>query len=331
VALLVGLVLALSQARAEEERRTAIVKAVDRSRDGIVMLKVIKSGEYGQREVGGTGVVIDERGFLLTNAHIVAGASRVYATLADKTRIEATVHTSLRRDDLAVLRLPVKGKIKALTFGPTSDLMVGETVIAIGNPHGFANTVSTGIISGLDRDIPVGSGQLTGLIQHTASINPGSSGGPLLNVNGELIGINVALRDGAQGIAFALNGGAVKEALSRYLSAVKISGVAHGLSCGEKVEAEGPNRQKVVVETVSTKAAKAGLKKGDVLVKVGNLTLANRFDLERAFWGYKAGDEVSATVLRGGKISRVSLSLGGRPSQVSAVTGARRDPPPPWR
>src|SRR5262249_37524715 len=114
VALLVWLVLAVSQARAEEERRTAIVKAVDRGRDGIVMLKVIKSGEYGQREVGGTGVVIDERGFLLTNAHIVTGASRVYATLADKTRIEATVHTSVPKHDLAILRLPVKGKIKAL-------------------------------------------------------------------------------------------------------------------------------------------------------------------------------------------------------------------------
>ena len=108
---------------------------------------------------------------------------------------------------------------------------------------------------------------LTNLIQTNASINPGNSGGPLVNINGELIGINVALRHDAQNIAFSLNAETVKEVLSKHLSAVKVSKVGHGLTCTEKVAAEGKTRQKVVVEAVSN--AKAGLQKGDVMVTVG--------------------------------------------------------------
>src|SRR5205807_2441228 len=127
------------------------------------------------------------------------------------------------------------------------------------------------------------------------SINPGNSGGPLVNINGELIGINVALRHDAQNIAFALNAETVKAVLSKHLSAGKVSQVGHGLTCSEKV-GEGKARQMVVVETARN--ARGGVRQGDVLVKVGSLAVKNRFDVERALWGYKAGDKVEANVLR---------------------------------
>jgi hypothetical protein len=120
-----GLFVLAGQARGEHERRTAIVEAVARSRDGVVTLKVTRPGENGKRTIVGTGVIVDERGFLITNHHIIGNASRIVATLADKTTLEARVHTELSRYDLAILRVASKKKLKALSFGPGSDLMVG--------------------------------------------------------------------------------------------------------------------------------------------------------------------------------------------------------------
>ncbi len=324
LALVVGLVLA-GQAGAQYSRRTPISEAVERTRDGIVTLKVTKQGDWGKKTIVGTGVIVDERGFVVTNHHVVEEGLKITATLSDKTTVTARVHTELPKYDLAILRLPVKKKYKALTFGPGSDLMVGETIIAVGNPFGYANTVSTGIISALGREITMPSDAvLSNLIQHNASINPGNSGGPLLNINGEVIGINVALRDGAQGIAFALNADTVKEALRKHLSASKISRVGHGLQCDEKVAPEGKARQKVIVQAVSGPAARAGLKKGDVLVRLGTVPVSNRFDVERALWGYKAGEKVEAAVLRDGKLTRVTLPLAGTETRVSSLSGSSR-------
>jgi len=227
-----ALLCVTSSIQAQYARRTAIVEAVAKTRDGIVTLKVTKVSDYGKKSIVGTGVIVDERGYLITNQHVVDSASKITATLADKTTLTATVHLELPKYDLAILRLsnPDKKKLKALSFGPGSDLMVGETIIAVGNPFGYANTVSTGIISALGREIELPSGDtLSNLIQHNASINPGNSGGPLLNINGEVIGINVALREGAQCIGFAINADTVKDVLRKHLSSTKISKVTHGL------------------------------------------------------------------------------------------------------
>jgi len=301
--------------QAQYNRRTAIVEAVDKTKDGIVTLKILKVTDYGKKNIVGTGVIVDERGYVITNHHVIDSATKVTATLSDKTTLEATVHLELPSHDLAILKLsnPKKKKLKALPFGPGSDLMVGETIIAVGNPYGYTNTVSTGIISALEREVKMPSDHtLTNLIQHNAAINPGNSGGPLLNINGEGIGINVALRDGAQGIGFAINADTVKDVLRKHLSATKMSKVTHGLKTEEKVESKGKERQKVVV------AGGAGdeVKKGDVIVTVGTLKVQNRFDLERALWGYKAGEKVEIGVLRDGKPVKATLTLSG-PTEVA--------------
>jgi serine protease Do len=314
--MVVGVVLGLGMtggAQADYSRRNPIVEAVEKTDAGVITLKVTRRSEWARKQIMGTGVIVDERGYAITNAHVVERAEKVVVQLHDESTVEAKVHVEDPRHDLAILKLPARAKgYKPLTFAPGSDLKRGETVIAIGNPYGFAGSVCTGLISGLKRRIVMPSGEpLTNLIQHTACINPGNSGGPLLNINGELIGINVALRDGAQAISFALNADSVQAVLSKHLSAARVSRVRHGLTCKELVGGKGPDRQKVVVDEVAARsaAAKAGLKKGDVLVQVGQRPVSNRFDVERALWGYKAGDTVSTAVLRDGKITQVSLTL----------------------
>jgi serine protease Do len=326
---LVVLVVALpagfnSEVRGQYSRKTPIVEAVEKVRHAIVTLRVTRSSEWGGKGgLVGTGVIVDERGYLITNHHVIADARKIQATLADRSVLEARIHTEEPDHDLAILRLVTKKKVKALTFGPGSDLMVGETVIAIGNPHGYTNSVSTGIISALGREITMPAGAtLTNLIQTNASINPGNSGGPLVNINGELIGINVALRQDAQGIAFALNAETVKSVLSKHLSSLKVSKVGHGLTCTEKVASEGKERQKVVVEKVGNE--KSGLKQGDVLVKMGSLPVQNRFDVERALWGYKSGDKAEVVVLRAGKLTTVSLTLSGTQTRVTSASNPSR-------
>ncbi len=222
------------------------MEAVDKTKESIVTIKVARAN--AAKDTVGTGVIIDERGYIVTNRHVVGTSTHVRVRLFSGKELAAAVVWSDTAYDLAVLRVDAGKKLNPLNLAPAADLMVGETVIAVGHPFGYTNTVSTGIISALGREIAMPSGDtLQGLIQTNASINPGNSGGPLLNINGELIGINVALRDGAQGIAFAINAGTVKDALSQHLSSEKIAGINHGLSCEEKILGETGDRQRVVV------------------------------------------------------------------------------------
>jgi serine protease Do len=326
-AALAGMVLCGAARGQAVSRVTPIVEAVRKTRDGIISIKVERQGNWGKKEIVGTGVIVDERGYAVTNRHVVKGAERVSVVLSDRTEIRGQVLLEDSRHDLAILRLFADRKLQALTFAPASDLMVGETVIAIGHPFGYTNTVSTGIVSALDRQITMPEGEtLTGLIQTNASINPGNSGGPLLNINGELIGINVALREGAQGIAFALNADTVERVLSQHLSASKVAQLGHGLNVREKVTESEACRQQVVIEAVTpdSPAAEAGLRQGDVLVQLAERTVSNRFDVERALWSCKAGDRVVAAIVREGKTVRVRLKLVSL-GEGDAVTAAPRD------
>jgi len=314
------------EAKAGHSRENPVVGAVKKAAGGIVTLKVEKRGAYSKKEVIGTGVIVDARGYVLTNRHVVSGAEGVVAVLSDGTELTAEVMIEDQNHDMAVVKLPAGRTYQELTFGPASDLMVGEEVIAIGHPYGYTNTVSTGIVSALGRDVPMPTGEvLTHLIQTTASINPGNSGGPLLNINGELIGINVAVRQDAQSIAFALNADMVQQVLAQDLSAGKLAHVAHGLTCHEVVKDEdGPDRVQVVVDEVASKspAAKAGLKKGDVLLKVADRPVTNRFDVERALWGCKAGDEVKVALRQGGRLTDTRLTLSHGDGEQNTASAA---------
>jgi serine protease Do len=295
-------------------RKTPITEAVAKTRDSIVSIKAEKRRGHGGKEVVGTGVIVDERGYVITNHHVAAVSNDLSIELADGSEYAARPVEDDASHDLAVLQITGRSEdapmLKALALSSGADLMVGETVIAIGHPYGYKNTVTVGIVSALGREITMPNGEvLTNLIQTSASINPGNSGGPLLNINGQLIGINVALRDGAQGIAFALNAETVKDVLRQRLSAQRLSGVSFGLRCKETVQPDGLDRQHVVVEAVPEQIP--GVKKGDEIVAVARRRVTNRFDLERAIWGYRPGEEVNLKVKRGNKELTVAIKLAG--------------------
>lgn len=310
---LAGPATATEPSKITYSRRNPIVEAVQKTKEAIVTIKAARPGSA--KDTVGTGVVIDERGFIVTNRHVIGRSKNVRVRLHDGTLWPAEFVWGESDGDLAVLRIWAHHPLQALELAPVADLMVGETVIAIGHPFGYTDTVSTGIVSALDREITMPTGAtLTGLIQTSAGINPGNSGGPLLNINGELIGINVALRDGAQGIAFAINAGAVKQALTTHLSSARIAGVSHGLHMREKVLAETGQRQRVVV---AANDAGNGLAQGDEIRAVGDHQVANEFDVERALWDTHPGDQVRLQVVRRGKVLSVNLVLSG-------VVGAAR-------
>lgn len=184
------------------DRETPIVKAVRKVKASIVTIK------------NGSGIIITENGYILTAGHLAASSRYHTITLWNGVQCTGEVWDVNLDYDLAIIKIHAK---KLAFIKPViNDLMVGESIIAIGNPHGFSNTVTNGIISAIDREIRMPNGnKLTGLIQTNAAINPGNSGGPLFNVNGELIGLNIAIREYSQGIAFSINAKTIKKYLER--------------------------------------------------------------------------------------------------------------------
>jgi serine protease Do len=303
-----SLLLAATTVTAQESnvsRVNATVKAVQKIKPSVVAIKVPSSGG---KDNTGTGVIIDERGFIITNRHVVGQSKTVKVRLLDRSEHPAQVLVADPSTDLAVLRVNVGRKLPAQVLAPSADLLEGEDVIAIGHPFGYSFTVTKGIVSALGREIEMPNGYtLTGLIQTSTPINPGNSGGPLVNIHGEVIGINVALRQEAQCIAFAISTETVKRVLARHLSAYKIAGVSHGLQTREQVVSEKEGRQQVIVAAAEGQPA---LQKGDVLLCVGQLEVANSFDVERALFDARPGQQVAVRVLRGGQTLTVNLTLG---------------------
>jgi serine protease Do len=285
-------------------RRNPITEAVRKTKPGVVCIRSPRPG--GGKDMVGGGVIIDERGIIITNRHVVGARSTVTVCLHDGTKLAGDVVIGDPACDLAIVRIDAGHSLNAVPLAPVKDLMVGETVIAIGHPLGYTNTVTAGIISALNRKIELPTCDvLDGLIQVSAPINEGNSGGALLNINGELIGINVAMRAGAQAIAFAINAGDIKAFLAKHLSAPRVSGVEHGLQCEERIVAETGARMKVIVTAATT----ANLESGDELVQVAGVDVTNSFDVERAFWGMKPGEQVPLKVVREGQATTVILRL----------------------
>jgi serine protease Do len=222
-------------------RRTPVVDAVAKSRPAIVLLRVAKAdGSGGTWTTTGTGVIVDEDGDLVTTCHTITGACGIRVHLSDGAEFPGRILAVDRGHDLALLRFHADAPVQPLELGRADDLLIGETVVAVGHPYGYAFTVSTGVISALGREIAMPHGEaLSGLIQVDANINPGNSGGPLLNVRGDWIGLMVAVRDGAQGIAFAINADTIRAMLHRHLGPERGRGPHRGVSHAERALPDG--------------------------------------------------------------------------------------------
>ena len=324
VAVLMAASTAVPTAAHEESRRTSIVQAIESNRDCVVNIhgqKVIASpdddsgGEARRVNGMGTGVVIDPRGYILTNYHVVEGVRRIEVTMASGKTTSATLVSHDPRTDLAVIKIVAEVPLPVITVGISSDLMIGETVLALGNAYGYEHTVTRGIISALHRSVEVSrTQQYDDLIQTDASINPGNSGGPLLNINGEMIGINVAVRAGAQGIGFAIPIDRTLDILTALLSVERIDKTCHGIM------AKPSDTQGLVVETVQREspADSIGIQAGDRITHVGGLPVKSQLDIERAMLGHKAGDTVSLTISQSGVDKTVELALQTRRETLTA-------------
>jgi len=316
--------------RKMEERETPTVLAIRRCRGAVVNIhgqKTVRTtaasmaganGDAGKQVNGmGTGVVIDPRGYVITNYHVVEDVDQVQVTLADGETTTADVIASEVKSDLALLKLNVTEPMDTIPRGTSGDLMVGEPVIAIGNAFGYVDTVTEGIISALHRDVPVNDTQeYRDLIQTSAGINPGNSGGPLLNIHGEIIGVNVAVRIGAQQIAFAIP---IDQAIA-IVSDMISSYNEDRLSIGMRTEGGPRDGDGVSIASVAANspASRQGLKAGDRVVRVGGRNTNDRLDFGLAMIQVQAGEQVKIEVDRDGDVVQVAMLLDGTPGASSA-------------
>jgi serine protease Do len=319
------------------ERLSPVVRAVRQARPAVVSIQGQKtvsggtdsaSGSDGSRQVNGmgTGTVVDERGYILTNYHVVSDVRRIEITLDDGRGYTAELIAYDAPSDLAIIKIPAPKPLPVIRLGTSADLMEGESVIALGNAFGYEQTVTRGIISALGRDVQVSDTQsYDDLIQTDASINPGNSGGPLLNIDGEMIGVNVAVRAGAQGIGFAIPIDQALRIAAKLLNVQRLQGKQHGMITQSTGEPDGPVRVTKVLS--ASPAERAGLKPGDQIVRIGPLTTSQPLDIERAFLDRVVGEAVEVEVRRGSETLIVDFALdedatGPTPSRVAASSHA---------
>ena len=274
----------------------------------------------------GTGIVIDPRGYIVTNQHVVEDVQVIRIRMADGSSHSARVLARDTEHDLAILKIDTGKDLTTMALGTATDLMVGEPVIAIGNAFGYEHTHTTGIVSSVKRDVALNKEMsYKNLIQTDASINPGNSGGPLLNIHGELIGVNVAIRAGAQNIGFAIPVDSMIQVAADLISLRRRTGVTHGLTVRDQVDASSnPVTRTCIVDRVEAGSAadKANIKAGDRLIKVGDLDATCSLDLERGFLEKLAGEKVSITVRRNGDDKTVEVTVPAPVSQVIVSSSA---------
>jgi serine protease Do len=347
LAFALGLSLPLSNGEAgharvfSELRVTRVVLAVREARPSVVSIRGQKTSTHPEETAGGTdvprqvngmgtGTVVDERGYILTNYHVVSDVRRIEVTLDDGRMYAAELIAYDAASDLAVIKIPASKPLPVIRFGTSADLMEGESVIALGNAFGYEQTVTRGIISALGRDVQVSDAQsYDDLIQTDASINPGNSGGPLLNIDGEMIGVNVAVRAGAQGIGFAIPIDNALVVAARLLNVQRLRSTWHGLVTRPGDEANDA-LQVAKVESASP-ADVIGIQPGDEIVRIGGVPVARPLDLERAFLDHPAGEPVPIEVRRGGQTTVLDFALAD--SKVTMIAGrpaARDDADAVW-
>ncbi|MDD2354372.1 MAG: trypsin-like peptidase domain-containing protein [Patescibacteria group bacterium] len=289
-----------------------------------------ENGTYEQTIGGGTGFIVSEDGFIVTNKHVVSDEEAQYTVvLNDETKYEANVIARDPMTDFAVLKIEAEN-LPVLILGESEQIKVGQTVIAIGNALGeFSNTVSVGVISGLSRSIvagsfEMGSEQLSGVIQTDASINHGNSGGPLLNLRGEVIGINTAIAQDAQNIGFAIPINEIKNSLESVKTKGRIIrpwlGVRYVLLDEELVEANklpvdygaliarGETLNDLAVIPGSP-AHKAGLVENDIILEINGNKINKDYPLAKAISEQTVGSEITLKVWRADGEKEVSVIL----------------------
>ncbi len=326
----------------ESLRVTPVVKAVQKTAPAVVNITVTRIVERGISPFGqmfgrdpfdsffdgfpaqkqkyrsvstGSGVIINgRRGLVLTNAHVLSGGSDIKVRTIDGNEFPAEIVGSDADFDLAVLKIREARNLPQVAMGDSSDIYIGETVIAIGNPFGYTHTVTTGVVSALKRTVKSKQGSFTDFIQTDAAINPGNSGGPLLNIMGELIGINTAIQAEAEGIGFAIPINRAKRVVEELLASGKVSPVWVGVS-GQDLDQSsasyfGLSRVHGLLVTEvykSTPAAQARLAPGDVILSVNGIEVEDKDSYLALMRGQTRSEDVVLEVLHAEKVNKIRL------------------------
>ncbi len=313
----------------EEEDISSVASSVGPSVVSIVTKSQARSyfGGSQTQEGAGTGIVISEDGYVLTNKHVVSGSNDLAVVMSDgTTKTDVKVVGTDPLNDLAFIKINGASGLKAATLGDSSSIRIGQKVVAIGNSLGeFQNSVTSGIISSTGRSISASEGNsvenLTDLLQTDAAINPGNSGGPLTNLSGQVVGINTAVAADAQSIGFAIPINSAKGIIKNLFKTGKVErpyiGVNYvtltpdvakqydlSVSKGAYVHAE--NGSAVVSDGP---ASKAGIKDGDIITKVGDIEVGERGSVASLVSEYATGETVSLTILRDGKTQTLTVTL----------------------
>ncbi|MAG17017.1 MAG: hypothetical protein CMJ21_03005 [Phycisphaerae bacterium] len=323
------------------DRRTPVVRVFEQSRNAVVNISTTQIVQLRdplgfdlfeqffhmprrrtfRRQSVGSGFVLHEAGYIVTNAHVVARTAERKVLFADERAFDAQVVALDHEHDLAVLKIDADGPLATLPLGTSHDLMVGETVIAIGSPLGLSDTVTAGVISAVDRELEFGDGKsFKGLIQTDASINPGNSGGPLLNILGDLIGVNTAMRGDAQNIGFAIPVDQLYKVLPEMLDVERRYGINVGIHV---VAFETPDGQRLKIKSIDpdSPAHKSALRDQLVFIdQVDGRPVRTAIDYHIAMIGKRPGDALTLGV-RFGKSppTIVELRIAQRPRPDATV------------
>ena len=318
-----------------QSESSAIIDAVQKVGPSVVMIVTQETGGEGV----GSGFVYDVGGWILTNKHVLAGATSIDVRLKDGRDFKGSVYGNDTLTDLAILKIDGASGLTPAPMGDSSTIQVGELAIAIGSPLGvdYPNSVTSGIVSALGRDITVasdvssGGTNLHGLIQTDAAINPGNSGGPLVDASGRVIGITTALADSAQGIGFAIPIDIAKpimqqalagENLSRPFIGISYMPIDRGLAAknnlpldhGAWIHAEDQTGNPIEAVVAGGPADKAGIKTGDIVTSIEGQAIDPTHPLEDILVHYAPGRTISVELYRDGKYTTVRLTLGTRPT-----------------
>jgi serine protease Do len=287
--------------------------------------------DFKQQSLG-SGFIVDKEGYILTNNHVVDGADDIRVTLLDGRSYDAEVAGRDAKTDIALIKIKPENGLPVATLGDSDALLVGEWVIAIGNPFGFGHTVTAGIVSAKDRTI--GAGPYDSFIQTDASINPGNSGGPLLNARGEVVGINSAIIASGQGIGFAIPISIAKNimaqlrdkgSVTRGWLGVQIQALTPDLRESLKLTGEGGALVAGVVK--GDPAEKAGLKAGDVVVEFDGRAVRSDRDLVSIVGNTPVGRKVAVKLLRDGKSLTLEVKIAKRSDDKDEVAAEEGDEP----
>jgi Do/DeqQ family serine protease len=334
----------------EELRRDAVVRAVEKARPTVVNVnteEVVASSPFGgggdpifdrffsdffesapRRTVTakslGSGVIVDPRGYILTNEHVIARATRVQVTLADERSFPARIVGTDPDHDLAVIKVDAKEPLPAVEGGDSDSLMIGERVIAIGNPFGLTHTVTAGVVSATRRSIRTAQGRFYyDFIQTDAAINPGNSGGPLLDITGRMVGVNTAVYAEGMGIGFAIPVAVTRRVVEDLVRYGQVQTVWVGAAVGEAreeapVAGERPRGGLPVLRLKRGGAAqRAGLLEGDLVVSVGGKPVRSAGEFHYQVGRFGKGERVALQVVRGRK--SVELAAVAEPLSLEAV------------